>query len=50
MSVALGKTTVDGITVMALSPFSPLGQKLMELKENDFAEVNGTKFIIESIV
>lgn len=50
MSVALGKTTVDGITVMALSPFSPLGQRLMELKENDFAEINETKFIIESIV
>jgi len=50
MGVALGKTTVDGITVMALSPLSPLGQKLIELKENDFAEVNGTRFIIENIV
>lgn len=50
MSVALGKTTVDGITVMALSPLSPLGQKLIALKENDSAEINGTRFIIESIV
>lgn len=49
MSIALGKTTVDGITVIALSPHSPLGQKLMELKVNDIAEINGTRYIIENI-
>jgi hypothetical protein len=49
MSIALGKTNVDGIIVMALSPYSPLGQKLMELKVNDAAEINGTRYTIENI-
>jgi len=50
LSIALGKTVVDSITVIALSPHSPLGQKLMGLKTNDIAEINGTRYIIESVV
>ncbi len=49
MSVALGKTVVEGNTVIALSPHSPLGQKIMGLKANDTAAINGTHFIIESV-
>ena len=50
LSMALGKTIVDGIDVIALSPHSPLGQKIMGLKVNDTAEINGIHYIIESIV
>lgn len=49
MSVALGKALVDDITVIALSPQSPLGQKLMGLKTGGSALINSTKYIIESI-
>lgn len=50
LSVALGKTIVDGITVIALSPHSPLGQKLIGLKANDTAEINGIRYVIENVV
>jgi hypothetical protein len=49
MSIALGKTTIGEITVTALSPQSPLGIKLMGLSAGDVAEINNTKYIIESI-
>ena len=50
LSVALGKTIVDGITVIALSPHSPLGQKLIGLKANDTTEINGTRYVVENVV
>jgi len=50
LSIALGKTVVDDITVIALSSHSPLGQKLLGLKVNDMAEMNGIIYLIESIV
>ena len=49
LSIALGKIIVDGITVIAISPLSPLGQKLIGLKTNDTAEINGIEYVIESI-
>jgi len=49
MSVALGKAVVDGITVIALSPQSPLGQRLMGLKRGEIAAVNELKYVIEFI-
>jgi hypothetical protein len=49
LSVALGKIIVEGIAVMAISPRSPLGQKLIGLKVNDTAEINGIQYVIESI-
>jgi hypothetical protein len=49
LSLALGKIAVDDTTVIALSPHSPLGQKLIGLKENDSTEMNGTRYIIESV-
>jgi transcription elongation GreA/GreB family factor len=49
VSVALGKMTIDGITVTALSPQSPLGTKLKGLKAGDTAVVNSTEYSIESI-
>ena len=49
LSVALGKTIVDGISIIAISPRSPLGQKLIGLKVNDTAEINGIEYLIENI-
>lgn len=49
MSVALGKAVVEGITVIVLSPQSPLGQKLMGLKTTEVARVNNIEYTIESI-
>lgn len=48
MSVALGKAVVEGITVIALSPQSPLGQKLLGLKTGEAVQVNNIGYIIES--
>jgi hypothetical protein len=49
MSVALGKAVVNDITVIALSPQSPLGKKLMGLTVGDSAEVNNNIYTIEAI-
>ena len=49
ISIALGKATIDGNPVIALSPQSPLGQKLMGLSAGNVAEINNTKYMIEAI-
>jgi len=49
ISQPLGKITVDNETVMAISPQSPLGIKLMGLVKDDSAELNGIKYTIEII-
>ena len=49
MSVALGRAVVDEVAVIALSPQSPLGQKLMGLRAGETAEINNTGYQIESI-
>jgi transcription elongation GreA/GreB family factor len=49
VSVALGKTAVDGINITVLSPQSPLGAKLKGLKAGDTAEINGTVYTIEAV-
>jgi transcription elongation GreA/GreB family factor len=49
MSVALGKADVDDISVIALSPQSPLGNRLMGLKAGATTAVNNTDYVIESI-
>jgi len=49
MSVALGKVVVDDITVIALSPQSPLGQKLMGLKASETVSMNNAAYLIEQI-
>lgn len=50
ISIALGKIHIDRITIIALSPQSPLGSKLIGLKANESITMNGTKYIIESVV
>lgn len=49
VSAALPKIAVDGINVIALSPQSPLGSKLMGNQEGFTFEINGSKYIIQSI-
>jgi transcription elongation GreA/GreB family factor len=49
ISVALGKATIEGTPVIALSPQSPLGQKLVGLSAGDIPEINNNKYVIESI-
>ena len=49
VSIALGKTVIENITVIALSPQSPLGQKLMSLKVGDVAVINTMYYTIEDI-
>ena len=47
LSTALPKIVVEGTTVFALSPQSPLGRKLLGSEKGDEVEVNNTKYIIE---
>jgi uncharacterized protein (AIM24 family) len=49
LSIALGKAVIEGENVIALSPQSPLGIKLMGLKAGDAAAINDNNYVIESI-
>lgn len=49
MSIALGKAVIDNNAVFALSPQSPLGQKLIGLKAGDAAVINNVEYVIERI-
>lgn len=50
LSVALPKISIEGINVIALSPQSPLGNKLMGMKVSHTFEINTTKYTIEEIL
>lgn len=49
ISVALGKAVVESIPVIALSPQSPLGKKLMGQQAGCTIEVNHTQYLVENI-
>ncbi len=49
LSAALPKINIEGINVIALSPQSPLGDKLMGNTIGFTFEINGTKYLIEEI-
>jgi transcription elongation GreA/GreB family factor len=49
LSVALPKINIEGTNIIALSPQSPLGNKLMGNKVGFTFEINGTKYVIENI-
>lgn len=49
LSVALPKIAIEGINVIALSPQSPLGAKLMGNQIGFTFEINGTSYSIESV-
>ena len=50
LSVALPKITVDEISIIALSPQSPLGNKLLGNEVGFTFEINSTKYLIEEIL
>ena len=49
LSIALGKTTIAGETIFALSPSAPLGKKLVGCKTGSTVEMNGTVYTIISV-
>jgi hypothetical protein len=49
LSAALPKIAVDGINVIALSPQSPLGSKLMGNSEGFTFEINTSQFTVEKV-
>ena len=49
ISVALGKLIIDGETVMAISPQSPLGAKLMGCCVHYTVTINTHTYLVESI-
>lgn len=49
ISIALGKIIFDGMTVYALSPTSPLGQKMRGLRAGSTLELNGAVYNIRSV-
>ncbi|WPR70212.1 hypothetical protein SLW70_09655 [Flavobacterium sp. NG2] len=49
LSLALPKINIDGVNVIALSPQSPLGNKLMGNAVGFTFEINGTKYLVESV-
>ena len=50
LSLALPKITIDQVNIIALSPQSPLGEKLMGNKVGFEFEINTTKYHIDSIL
>jgi hypothetical protein len=50
LSVALPKINIEGINVIALSPQSPLGNKLLGMQVNHAFEINTTNYIIQEIL
>lgn len=50
LSLALPKITIDQVNIIALSPQSPLGEKLMGNKVGFEFEINATKYHIDSIL
>jgi hypothetical protein len=49
LSVALPKINVEDISIIALSPQSPLGNKLLGNEVGFTFEINSTKYLIEEI-
>lgn len=49
VSAALPKITLDGIAIIALSPQSPLGMRLLGMERGGTFEISGTTYTIEEI-
>jgi transcription elongation GreA/GreB family factor len=50
IAVGLGKISVEEVNVFVISPNSPIGKQFIGLKKGEQFELNGTKYIILSIV
>jgi hypothetical protein len=49
LSIGLGKIIIDGKMVVAISPQSPLGQKLIGKKKSESTEINGVTYNIQDL-
>ena len=49
ISVALGKIECEGVTIIAISPQSPLGSQLIGRKVNDLISVSNSDYVVECI-
>lgn len=49
VSTALPKIAIDNKTIFAISPQSPLGSKIMGNEVGFTFEINGTKYLVESL-
>jgi len=49
LSLALPKISIDGVNVIALSPQSPLGNKLMGNRVGYTFEIGSTNYLVEQI-
>ncbi|MEL1244165.1 hypothetical protein AAEO56_07840 [Flavobacterium sp. DGU11] len=49
VSAALPKISIEGISIIALSPQSPLGMKMLGMGKGDSFEVGTTKYCIEEV-
>lgn len=49
LTVALGKILIDGVSIMAISPQSPLGSKMLGLKVDESLQVSQTTYVIYGI-
>lgn len=50
IATAIGKMQIDDKTIFAISNKSPLGLKLIGLKENEAIEFNTTNYIIKKVI
>lgn len=50
ISAALPKITIDEITILSVSPESPLGSQLLGKKQHVTVVVNGTTFTIHEVI
>ncbi len=50
VSAALPKISIDGTSVIALSPQSPLGNKIMGMSLGDAFEIGSTNYIISELL
>lgn len=50
VSAALPKIVIDGITIIALSPKSPLGVKLLGCVAGNSVEVNAVKYTVIEVI
>ncbi len=50
VAISAGKLLVEGVAYYAISPASPLGEKLMKLKAGASVLLNGREFRIEKII
>lgn len=49
VSAALGKATIEGVAITALSIHSPLGKQLLHKQTADAVTVNGNQYIVEAL-